>query len=254
MRQKKIFIVCGMNVLLLGIKKSLERTGAFIAAYQDPMPAIKDAVQMHPDIVIADYQFSDIMGLEVLQQIKIRWPEIKTILLVNSENDTDVRKARELGSLIVKKPINYKNLYELVEQNASSNKSADASDKKNIMIMEKSANIRFGIKKHFAKIPSEFTEIQNPFELIEKFYLKNWDIIFFDIDNDFMTPEDFLKLAIEKNFSPIKFVFLSSEWTMPKQDRFISNKFPFFLKIPLDDKEVQSVLNDIFTGKYANLG
>lgn len=243
-----------MNVLLLGIKKSLERTGAFIGAYQNPMAAIKDAVQMHPDIVIADYQFSDIMGLEVLQQIKIRWPEIMTILLVNSENDTDVRKARELGSLIVKKPIDYKQLYSLVEKGNSGSAGSDNSGKKNIMIMEKNANIRFGIKRHFAKIPSEFTEIQNPFELIEKFYLKNWDIIFFNIDNDFMTPEDFLKLALEKNFSPIKFVLLSSEWSMPKQDRFISNKFPFFLKIPLDEKEVQKVIDDIVSGKYASLG
>jgi DNA-binding NtrC family response regulator len=240
--KSEIYVVSETAALALSIQKGLSSPDFFIQIFSDPMQAIKRTIQDPPCAVISDFQFNGIMGLEVLQQIKIKYPDMKTVLLVNSETHPDVKTAKELGISILSKPVDVRKLDEIL-RDVRPVTAPEAGSGRNVMIVEKSSNIRFKIKKCFANLKTEITEVSNPFELVEKFYIKKWDVIFFDVDNDFMPEDEFLKIVAERKWIPSSFILLSSSWENQKMNRFMAKNFAHFLTIPLQDDELQNLIN-----------
>jgi DNA-binding NtrC family response regulator len=242
---KLIFIISELSALALSVKKQCEAAGHRGVPFYDAMSGIKQSIQEKPDVVVADFQFNNVMGLEVIQQIKIKYPDIKSILLVNSETHPDVKKATELGCGILKKPIDFAKFNQLLNDEKTG--AAKASGTKNVMIVERSANIRFAVKKAVGTVPCEFVEAQNPYEFLEKSFTRNWDLIIIDVDNDYMSADEFLKLAVERKIDPWRTVLLATQWDNFKQDKFVAKGFTHFAKIPIEQQALVNVVGAILT-------
>jgi DNA-binding NtrC family response regulator len=243
---KIIYFVSEVSALELSIQKALTGPGILVQCFSDPMTMIKTTIGSKPDAVISDFQFNALMGLEVIQQIKIKYPDMPSILLVNSESHPDVKKARELGTRILIKPVDITRLKELL-RSVLRGGTGPVTTLKNIMIVEKNPNIRFMIKKQLPATGYEITELNNPFEMIEKYYLKKWSMIILDIDNDFMPQEEFLKIAAEKKFDPNRFILLANLWDNNRMNRFMSQQFPHFVTIPLETGELKKIIDIIIS-------
>jgi DNA-binding NtrC family response regulator len=241
MEEKKVvYVISELSAMALSIKKQLETLGYVAVPIFQPMDGIRQSIMNKPHSVIADFQFNQIMGLEVLQQIKIKYPDIHSVLLVNSETHPDFKRAIDLGSRVLVKPVELKKLEEVMKPAAAV--TATATGTKNIMLVERSPNIRFKFKK-LVTVPAEIVEAQNPYEFLEKYFVRQWDLIVFNVDNDHMSADDFLKTVIEKKIRPDKFILLSFQWDRIKQDKFLSRGFSHFAKVPLVDDEINPILS-----------
>lgn len=243
MKEKKcVYIISELSALALSIKKQVETLGFSAVPIFNPMEGIHLCITNKPYAVISDFSFNTIMGLEVLQQIKIKYNDIVSILLTNSENHPDVKRAIDLGCNILLKPVELKKLEEALKGEPKQEKND--KNLKNVIIVEKSANIRFQLKK-LIKVPSDIVETINPFEFIEKYFLKQWDLIIFNVDNDYMSVDESLKTLIEKKVKPEICLLLAFEWTRLKEDKFISKGFSNFATIPLNESKISPIIDTI---------
>lgn len=64
----------------------------------DGQSAVEAALRLQPDLVLMDISLPDLNGLEALQAIKARLPQIKVVMLTASEEDADILNAIKYGA------------------------------------------------------------------------------------------------------------------------------------------------------------
>lgn len=241
---KIIYAVSELNVLLLNLTKALQPRGYFVKSFTDPMGAVRATVAEKPDIVICDLKFNDIMGLEVIQQIKIKYPDIKAILLTHDMTHPDAKRVEELGGTAAKKPVDIDQLTVILDNKNETGLADNQSGKKNILVIEKNANIRFQIKKVLNSKCNdcEIIEGNNPHDLAEKYFTRQWDLIIFNLENSFISQDQFLEEAETRKYKPDIFILLGFEWSIPRRDKFLSRGFPFFSTIPVQTSELEKLI------------
>lgn len=243
--KKPVYIICELSALALSLKKQLDSLGYLGVPIQDPMEGIRQSILNRPYAVIADFQFQSIMGLEVLQQIKIKYPDILSILLVNTESHPDAKRAIGLGSRIVPKPVELRRLEEALKEPPTAEPPGERK-RLDALIMARNPNIRFQIRKILGD-DVDVVEVASPAEFLEKYFLRRWAVVVFDVDNDQLPPDEFLKVAAERRMRPDRFVLLARQWDHLKMDRFLSRGFPHFARIPLDESELRPILHALIT-------
>jgi len=65
----------------------------------------------HPLVLLSDINTPGMTGLELLAEVKRRWPHLEVIMVTGSEDEENRRRAREAGaSDVVTKPVDFRHL------------------------------------------------------------------------------------------------------------------------------------------------
>jgi len=248
-KHKVAVVASEIRALQLSLGNLLSDLGYAVDFFSVPLDAVQHSIKIKPDLVVVDFQFNELMGLEVIQQIKIKYPDMPSILLVNDLSHPDVKRAMSLGAVTLDKPINREKLE--MRLNELNKKSAmSTSEVRNIFLIVRNPNIRFPIKQILKKYDNiDIVHSSEPHDLIERFFTKKWDLIIFNIDNSFLPEDDFLQASKQYNFDPDTFILLADNWTDYRKNKFLKNNYQFFLSIPLDRAKAENVISQILDNK-----
>jgi DNA-binding NtrC family response regulator len=93
------------------IKRILERKGHSVAVFTEEREALEHANTQHVDIAILDIKLKKISGVEVLQKIKEKRPEVEVIMLTGYPTLETAKEAMGYGAReYLVKPIDKKEL------------------------------------------------------------------------------------------------------------------------------------------------
>ena len=82
-----------------GIASLLETAGyQVVAQANDGKEALEAVRKFQPDLVLLDIQMSGLSGLDVLELIKVDFPDIKVVMLTVSDADADLFAAIQGGA------------------------------------------------------------------------------------------------------------------------------------------------------------
>ncbi len=98
------------------LAKLLERKGfSVLRAYNSQQALTKLAVNKI-DLVIASFSLGEMNGVELLEKIKLLYPQIKRVILVSGINSPSIRRAIKNGTaqLLIEKPWEGKELIEKI--------------------------------------------------------------------------------------------------------------------------------------------
>jgi DNA-binding NtrC family response regulator len=70
--------------------------------------------QEHPDLLVSDYQMPGRSGLDLIEQVRSRWPQVRSLLI--SGDPTAVASAQARGFTALLKPEAHASLLELVTE------------------------------------------------------------------------------------------------------------------------------------------
>jgi DNA-binding NarL/FixJ family response regulator len=96
----RTLIVDDQNIIREGIKVLLEQASEIeiVGIAQDGISALEQIKNLQPDVVLLDLDMPGIDGLSVAEQIRLKFPNIKVIILSSHEEEKYVRKATALGA------------------------------------------------------------------------------------------------------------------------------------------------------------
>ena len=117
MEKKKILIVDDDKDILTLLKIKLKKDGLDLKAETSPLKALDIISNENIDLVLIDQQMPELTGLEFIEIIKERFPELPVVLMTAFGDVEDAVKAIKLGALhYITKPINYDELKHIVNQ------------------------------------------------------------------------------------------------------------------------------------------
>lgn len=103
----KIVIVDDHEIFRLGLRALLEAEQGFevIGEAEDGKTGLKVIAETLPDIVILDYSMPGLSGLEIMQILRQKFPQVKVILLTATKSESILSEALNTGAngLILKK-------------------------------------------------------------------------------------------------------------------------------------------------------
>jgi len=96
----RVLIVDDQNIIREGIKVLLEQVSEIeiVGIAQDGVSALEQIKNLQPDVVLLDLDMPGIDGLRVTEQLRLKFPNIKVIILSSHEEEKYVRKATALGA------------------------------------------------------------------------------------------------------------------------------------------------------------
>lgn len=99
MEKTTIIIVDDHQMIIDGFSRIIadEHGLEVISTYNDPKEALIKVPILKPQILMVDLEMPGMTGLELVRQIKIKLPDIRTILLTMHLDQATVKKAMELG-------------------------------------------------------------------------------------------------------------------------------------------------------------
>ena len=77
----KVLIADGDSASREGLRLILEDDLHIVAEARDSAQTFDLVVTFHPQVILVDVHLPEVGGLEVVRQIKARWPQIKLIVL-----------------------------------------------------------------------------------------------------------------------------------------------------------------------------
>jgi len=117
MEKKKILIVDDDKDILTLLKIKLKKDGLDLKTETSPLKALDIISNENIDLVLIDQQMPELTGLEFIEIIKERFPELPVVLMTAFGDVEDAVKAIKLGALhYITKPINYDELKHIVNQ------------------------------------------------------------------------------------------------------------------------------------------
>ena len=111
-----ILVVDEEPLIVSRLAKLLERKGfSVLRAYNSQQALTKLAVNKI-DLVIASFSLGEMNGVELLEKIKLLYPQIKRVILVSGINSPSIRRAIKNGTaqLLIEKPWEGKELIEKI--------------------------------------------------------------------------------------------------------------------------------------------
>ena len=101
----KILIVDDSLVARMSVKGCIKDQGHELAEAGDGLTALAQFKTFMPDVTFLDITMPDKSGLEVLEELRINYPEAVVIILSADTQKQTQERARQLGAFaIVKKP------------------------------------------------------------------------------------------------------------------------------------------------------
>jgi len=115
--KKKILVVDDDKDILTLLKIKLKNKDLEIQAQSSPLKALDIIANEKIDLVLIDQRMPELTGLEFIEIVKDRFPELPVILMTAFGDIEDAVKAIKLGALhYITKPINYDELQHIVNK------------------------------------------------------------------------------------------------------------------------------------------
>jgi two-component system NarL family response regulator len=114
-----LMLVDDHALVRMGLVSLLQMAPDFrVVAESDNGPeAVELLLQHRPDVTLLDIRLPRVSGIETLQQMLLRWPEARVVMLTTSDLDEDIERAFELGAAgYLLKRISYPELARAVRQ------------------------------------------------------------------------------------------------------------------------------------------
>ncbi len=117
MKYRIIFVDDDRN-LLDGLKRSFRKKKEEwdVVFYDEPSGALLDFDNNSVDLIVTDYKMPGMDGLELLENIKNRFPETVRILLSGQSECEIFNRAKELNHMYIEKPCSNEDLLAAIEK------------------------------------------------------------------------------------------------------------------------------------------
>ncbi|MCA9948691.1 MAG: response regulator transcription factor [Anaerolineales bacterium] len=151
----RLLLVDDHEVVRLGMKALLERHQEFIVIGEasSEEEAIKQALELEPDIVLMDIRLSGGSGIEACQQIKEQRPDIKVLMLTSFAEDELLFSAIRAGATgYLLKQVNSNDLVRAIEAASRGESMLDPSLTQRVFV-----EVRRSIKKEEAVAFTDLT-------------------------------------------------------------------------------------------------
>lgn len=121
MTKQSILLVDDEDVLRLSLQTNLRREGFEVVSTENAETALTVLKHQSYDLLLTDYLMETVNGLELMQQAKKLYPEIKVVVFSGYADKNTVEKIIRLGAdAFFCKPIGFDNLIELITQTLAS--------------------------------------------------------------------------------------------------------------------------------------
>ena len=163
----EIIIVDDEPMVTMSIKSFLElETDYNVHSYKDPKQVLEDLDFVKPDVVISDFLMPEMNGLELLDEIKHKYPDIPLILLTGyADKENAIKSINEIGLFqFIQKPWDNDHL-KMVIDNALQHKNLQAALREKINELDE----MMAQREKFFQEKSLFTE---ELELARQVYSK----------------------------------------------------------------------------------
>jgi len=95
----KVMLVDDHKIFTEGLNFLLETYGIeVIGIAQNGFEAVEKATELRPEVILMDIKMPGCSGIEALQRIKLKIPDIKVIMLTTSDEDDDLFDAMRFGA------------------------------------------------------------------------------------------------------------------------------------------------------------
>ncbi len=112
-----VLIIENESTLAKNMKKYLQRQGYQVATVMSGEEGLAQLEAFRPDLVLVDFQLPNMNGLEVLENLRARRQDIKTIMITGQGNrDVAVQALTEGVYRYASKPLALSDLKLLVEE------------------------------------------------------------------------------------------------------------------------------------------
>ncbi|MFA6208637.1 MAG: protein kinase [Candidatus Obscuribacterales bacterium] len=95
-----VLIVEDQSILRLGLRTALRQFDdiAIVGECEDGIEAVRDALQLRPDVILMDIGMPNLDGIKASKQIKDVLPESRIIMLTSSDDDATIADALKAGA------------------------------------------------------------------------------------------------------------------------------------------------------------
>lgn len=115
----RVIVVDDEPLICNGIRRVMpwEELGCeFVGSFQNGAAVLESIEKLRPDLVISDIRMPKVDGLELTEQLRRRFPEIRVILLTGFKNFDYVQKGMELRTVrYILKPVDHRELRQAIE-------------------------------------------------------------------------------------------------------------------------------------------
>ncbi|MBN2545484.1 MAG: response regulator [Spirochaetes bacterium] len=94
---KSILVIDDDQLILKSIKKQLKDENFDVDFIDDPLEGMKMIDNKKYDLILSDIKMKPILGIEVLEKVKKRYPHLPIIIITGYVDDKLMKKAKELG-------------------------------------------------------------------------------------------------------------------------------------------------------------
>lgn len=116
----KILVIEEESVIRAALSEELKSRGHDVLLARSGIEGLEILEKEKPDIVLTDVQTPGKRGINVLHQIKVIEPEAKVVVMTGPGSDKKVVEALRDGAIdYLKKPVDFRDLYEVVRKFAS---------------------------------------------------------------------------------------------------------------------------------------
>ena len=98
MKKVRVLVADDHKIVAEGLRSLLEPEYELAGIVEDGRALIKAAVEMVPDVIVADISMSRLNGIEAARQIKKQEPNIKIVFLTMHQDVTYAARAFEAGA------------------------------------------------------------------------------------------------------------------------------------------------------------
>jgi DNA-binding response OmpR family regulator len=119
MEKKRILVVEDSPAIMEMVKDQLDEAGYDVIAASNGFEALRDLLEIQPDLIITDIMMPKVNGLELCQAMKNRLEtrSIPFILFSSMFDDETLKRGREIGAkFFIAKPFEMKTLLGCVEK------------------------------------------------------------------------------------------------------------------------------------------
>jgi len=114
-RPHRVLVVDDQVAVAEVVRDALEEAGYAVTLTSTGVSALNLIAYDPPDVVLLDLGLRDMLGLEVLDRLRARWPEIPVIILSGTQDPDLAKSARARGAAdYVTKPFELQRLLQVV--------------------------------------------------------------------------------------------------------------------------------------------
>ncbi len=113
----RVIIVDDEEEFVQALVERLQLRGLAVEGFTSGTAAMKEMEQKDFDVAVLDVRMPGLGGLDIVADIKRRWPERQVILLTGHGSAEDAEKGMRLGAChYLMKPIHIEQLVEILQQ------------------------------------------------------------------------------------------------------------------------------------------